>query len=92
MTSLKVLTFTSIKDVMGEEEFDLEFSDDPSLKDLLILLRDSYNLPEILFDGEEITKYMFVLINGRLSSLLGGVDAILKDGDEIALLPPAGGG
>ena len=86
------MAFTSIGEAIGEDEFNLEFNEDPTLKDLLTLLRDSYSLPEKLFDGEDITKYLFILINGRLSSLLGGVDAILKDGDEIALLPPAGGG
>ena len=86
------MAFTSIKEAMGGEEFNLEFTEDTTLGDLLTMLRDYYNLPEKLFDGEDITKHLFVLINGRLSSLLGGVDAILKDGDEIALLPPAGGG
>lgn len=92
MANIKVMAFTSIKEVIGEGELNLELKGDPTLKDLLTLLRDSYNLPGKLFDGEDITKYLFILINGRLSSLLGGVDAILKDGDEIALLPPAGGG
>lgn len=38
--------------------------------------------------GDELA----VLVNGRNIHLLGGVDTVLRDGDEVVIFPPAAGG
>ena len=38
--------------------------------------------------GEELA----ILVNGKNMHLLGGIDAILHDGDEVVILPPVAGG
>jgi molybdopterin converting factor small subunit len=40
----------------------------------------------------ELERPHIILINGRDFSLLGGMDAALKSGDQIAIFPVAAGG
>jgi molybdopterin converting factor small subunit len=66
-----------------------------SLEDLLKHLRkveDSSLKGRFFDDGGEIRPDILVFINNVDASLLGGMGAALKDGDEVTFLPSVHGG
>jgi molybdopterin converting factor small subunit len=75
---------------------EVELSEKSSLLDLLIGLSDKYGdwfRKEILDDKKQnIAEGMVVTINGRAIGQLGGLSTLLKDGDDIVLLPFFAGG
>ena len=70
----------------GRVEFD---SLGNKLRDVLKEIVDSYHIAEIvLTEGGDVKPYARVLINGRSFQFTGGLDAMLHDGDAVALIYP----
>jgi molybdopterin synthase catalytic subunit/molybdopterin converting factor small subunit len=79
---LRLLLFASLREAVGKKEVLLEMGGECSLRE--VVARAEQELPEI-------AKYrgrLLVTLNEEHVSL----DALVRDGDEIALLPPVGGG
>ena len=79
----------------GIGELDLDFEDKNSIGDLMTALIKE--LPEIessLIDqyAQNSSPNALILVNGREIGVLAGVDTILKDGDEVVLVPVVHGG
>jgi molybdopterin synthase sulfur carrier subunit len=47
---------------------------------------------ELVFEGQDVSKNVIILVNRRGIRELEGLETKLKDGDEVALLPPVSGG
>ncbi|MGB0744669.1 MAG: molybdopterin converting factor subunit 1 [Opitutales bacterium] len=77
---IKVLYFAQLADLAGKVEETAEISD-PSPEELYAQLKQAHNFPHQF-------KQLQVAINHQLSAH----DTELKDGDEIAFLPPMTGG
>jgi len=86
---VRVKVFFTLRERLGWKEKLVELHENARLRDLLDLF------PAI---KEEFNRYrtkgynMVVMINGRHVEFLGGLDAVLHDGDEVAFFPPAAGG
>ncbi len=81
---IKVLYFASIKDKLGEESEYFEVEDGTTLEFLLNQIKSkNNNIAKLL----ESRSFLFA-VNQEVANL----DAILKPGDEIAILPPLSGG
>lgn len=65
-----------------------------SLEELLryLYLNESGSLKSRLFIGDAVRPDVIIFINGTESTILGGPQAKLKDGDEIMFLPSVHGG
>lgn len=79
----------------GIGELCLDFEDKNSVGDLMTALIKK--LPEIessLIDqyAENSSPNALILVNGREIGVLAGVNTILKDGDEVVLVPVVHGG
>gem|GEM_PF-275041 len=104
MVRVKVKYFGMLREMLGvrEEEYDVK---DATLADLLLKYipenhKDvSEKWMEAIFvtvrgevavnrDGAPIIKGHFILVDGRSQD----INYRLKDGDEVAILPPVGGG
>ncbi len=60
-----------------------------SLRDLLNELLSQHNLQDLLMDETgQIRPYARVLVNGRFSEILGGLDTPVLDGDIVTLIHP----
>lgn len=79
MMKLNVKYFGLVAEAAGKQEEVLEFSEGISATELLTQLVEKYNIP----DAESVQ----VAVNQNLDT-----NAVLKDGDEVALLPPFAGG
>lgn len=79
----------------GIGELDLDFEDKNSVGDLMTELIKK--LPEIESSlinqyAENSSPIALILVNGREISVLSGMNTILKDGDEVVLVPVVHGG
>ena len=81
---ITVKYFASLRSIAGKEEDQFNMGSETTLKNLSYEI--SKTAPKI---GEMILdKNVMVSVNLEVASL----DAIIRDGDEVALLPPFSGG
>jgi molybdopterin synthase sulfur carrier subunit len=79
---VKVVYFAQARELAGIKEDDFVLTPPASVKNLFSLVLKVH--PEIA----EIAVIIRALVNGRLAA----DDAELKDGDRVAIVPPAAGG
>ena len=89
---IQVEFFATIRDLTGEKEIRVEKT--AAVGDLLRLLFRRYGLPlrKKIFDGEELSNEITILVNGMHIASTGGLGTPLSDGDEVAIFPIVGGG
>lgn len=86
---IKIEFFATLRERFGKRiELELEGSE-ASLSEALS--RVSGLLEEVSESGELKPMYK-VLVNGINVEFLKGLETIVRDGDEISIFPPAGGG
>lgn len=86
-----------LKRTLGRDKLFLDLNSEGELKlrDVIErILEEAVSLRDLLLDPElkDPRPNTIVLINGKEISLLGGLDAIVRDGDEIVLIPVVHGG
>ncbi len=81
---------------LNKKTEEIELGEKSSILDLLVALSDKYGdwfRKEILDDRKQnIAEGMVVTINGRAIGQLGGMSTLLRDGDDVVLLPFFAGG
>jgi len=94
---VKVRYFTTLRELAGGAEEELEIEDDASLADLIrdVALRYGKEAHNYLYQNGEKSKAdpsIYFLINGINARMLSGMDTKLRDGHVVAIIPPIGGG
>jgi molybdopterin converting factor subunit 1 len=79
---IKVLYFAGAKEATGKRRESIKLPEDATISELLSVISSTH--PKI----RNILNRMQIAVNYRVV----GVDAILKEADEVALLPPVSGG
>ena len=79
---IKVKFFASYKEALGKDEIDLDFDDHVTVSDLIENLRQNH--PKL----GNLLETLVVSVNLEYAEHT----TELKDGDEVALLPPVSGG
>jgi molybdopterin converting factor small subunit len=70
----------------GQVEFE---SSKDTLREVLKEVVNSYHIPDvILTESGDVRPYARVLVNGRSYQFVGGMGALLHDGDAVALIYP----
>ncbi|MEM0232816.1 MAG: ubiquitin-like small modifier protein 1 [Candidatus Nezhaarchaeales archaeon] len=91
---VKVKFFALIREVAGVKEVEEEVEDGTNVRKLLENLCEK--MPErfrnLIFNGQEVSRNLIILVNRKGIRELDGLETKLKDGDEVALLPPVSGG
>lgn len=89
-------TIMGIKDVVGQRLTEIDLPLESTIADFLIYIKDRWgeSLTTHLFDPEngEILTHVRIMVNGQTISFLDGVSTVLKEGDEVLILPPVSGG
>jgi molybdopterin synthase sulfur carrier subunit len=97
MAEVKIKLFANLREKAGTSELQLSGE---KVIDVLLSLTEKYpELESLIFEqseeGSEIPAMrgsINVLINGNNVRHLDGLDTLLSDGDELAVLPPVSGG
>lgn len=94
MAEVKIKLFANLRERAGTAELTLSGK---RVFDVLVSLTDKYpDLKELIFEKEgessELCGYVNVLVNGNNVRHLEGLETVLSEADEIAVLPPVSGG
>jgi molybdopterin synthase sulfur carrier subunit len=87
--------FTTLREITGERLVTLQFnSTSNTIRQVLETLAQRYGekFHNYLFKGKEVRGHLQVLLNGKSTSLLENLETLVNEGDEIAIIPPVGGG
>jgi len=87
--------FTSLRELAGKRRETLQFnSGDITVRHVLEKLaqKNGREFQDYLFKEKTVRGHLQVLLNGRNVSLMEHLKTCVKDGDEIAIIPPVGGG
>ena len=79
----------------GRVIVDIDVSDGATVREVLEeVASQNQELKDVLFDDrtERLSGYVWGILNGRPLDLAGGLEARLKPGDTIRLLPDISGG
>jgi len=92
---VKVKLLGVFKQAQGDAKFNLELEKPESLRKIIQRLTEpSFRLRDLLIDPElnDPRPNAIILVNDREISLMEGLETIVKDGDEIVLIPVVHGG
>lgn len=87
--------FTTLREITGKKEEQIEFSKSASVNTMLKKLSENYgaDFNDYMFDElGDMRGHLEILVNGRSITTLSGLRTQLKNGDQVAILPPVGGG
>jgi|YelNatPaOPRAMG01_1025707.scaffolds.fasta_scaffold03028_8 molybdopterin converting factor small subunit len=91
MLKITLEVFTTLKERLGwsKKELIIDASESATLKDVLDAVPE---LKSLIVEQDLLKKGFIILINGRHAEFLGGLHAIVRDGDTIDVFPQSGGG
>ncbi len=93
--SVRVKFFTTLREIVGKKEEYMQLSDPATLEALLEQLSEKHGeeFEDYVYDGNgRMREQLQVLVNGKSVSEDTRMKTKLHEGDEIAILPPVGGG
>jgi MoaD family protein len=93
---IKVRTSLDFKKIFGQGRFEVQSSNGITLGRFLDQLVETWGdeLASRLYkpDSGEILPYIMLMVNGQNINFLHKLDTVLKDQDEVLILPPVAGG
>jgi len=90
---VKILFFGLFKDVMGKKEFEFSIENPLNFKEFLKLFRSQQEKFSEIFnfiEDKDEKQPVFIVLNSNI--IKKPYDFTIKGGDELAFLPPVGGG
>ena len=87
---MKIKLFGGLRQKAGSSE--REVSGTTVREVLTNLCADNKPLQAAIFDGNELRAHVRVMVNGRDSELVDGLDTAVNTDDQIAIFPPIAGG
>lgn len=87
--------FTVLREITGKKDEKAEFSNSPTINDLLNYLSRKHGrqFRDYVYNASGKPRgYLQFLINGKSITTLEGFRTRLKEGDKVAIIPPVGGG
>ena len=96
MIKVKIYTILTLKQILGQREFEVSLHEGTTVKNLLAWMIERWGdkLSPHLFqpESDRVLPHIRLLVNGRDIQFLNGADTVLHDGDEFSILPILTGG
>jgi molybdopterin synthase sulfur carrier subunit len=96
LITLKIKTILDFKRILGKGKAEISVPEGITLKAALLKMVDTWGdeLESYLFNpsGNTLLPHIRLMVNGQDIAFLNGMETVLKDEDEILILPPVGGG
>jgi len=92
---VKVKFFTTLREIVSKKEEQIELSGSVTVEGLLRQLSKTYgtDFKDYVYDElGNVRGHLQFLVNGNSITALQGFKTKLKEGDQLAILPPVGGG
>ncbi|MBP1622244.1 MAG: molybdopterin synthase small subunit [Acidobacteria bacterium] len=93
---IKIHSVLGIKQAIGQKITEIELPGGSTVEDFIAYVTEKWGdkLSSQLLDPDSgaVLPYVRIMINGQTIQYLQGVKTLLKEGDEVLLLPPASGG
>jgi molybdopterin synthase sulfur carrier subunit len=92
---VKVKFFTTLREIVGKKEEQIELSRSVTMEALLRQVSKTYGkeFQDYLYDElGNLRGHLHFLVNGKSITALQGLKTKLREGDQVAILPPVGGG
>lgn len=91
---VKVRHFTTLRELSGSAEEEIELEADASLARLIATVAGKHGKAarEYLYHDDKVDPSIYLLVNGKSAEVLSGLDTKLEEGDSVAIVPPIGGG
>ncbi|MGD8982676.1 MAG: MoaD/ThiS family protein [Desulfobacteraceae bacterium] len=96
MITVKIRTILDLKRILGKREVEISVPKESTLQKLLVTMVDTWGdeLRSRLFERNSTSPlpHIRLMVNGQDIAFLNRLETVLKEGDEILILPPVGGG
>lgn len=96
LISITVQTILDLKRILGKREIGLVVPEGSTVQDLLAHMVGKWGqaLSSYLFEPEtgRLFSHIQIMVNGRSIGFLNGMETVLREHDDVLILPPAAGG
>lgn len=91
---VKFKSFGPIRRLLKEKVIDVEMPPDSSVRQVIntVVELGGDELRKLIMHNDAISGNLIVMLNKRDVETLGGIDIVVHDGDEVAILPHVQGG
>jgi sulfur-carrier protein len=93
---ITIHTILGIKQVIGQKITEIDLPQESTVEDFIAYIKKRWGekLSSHLFSPNDgaVLPHVRIMVNGQTIQFLQGMKTLLKEGDEILLLPPASGG
>lgn len=87
---MKIKLFGGLRQIAGTKEQDITGA---TIREVLEkICADDESLHKAIFDGTKLHQHVRVMVNGRDSELVQGLETPVSEDDQIAIFPPIAGG
>lgn len=96
MITVKLRTILTLKTILGSGEIEIAFPEGTTLEQVITTLVNKHgdDLSSHLYepDSRNLRPYIRLMVNGRDIAFLEGMETVLRNGDDLLILPPVSGG
>ncbi|MFW9832610.1 MAG: MoaD/ThiS family protein [Candidatus Thorarchaeota archaeon] len=87
-------SFGSVRRLLKERVMAIDVPEDSTVRDVInkVVELGSEDLKKMMMHNGELSGNLIVMLNKKDVETLGGIDIVVHDGDEIAILPHVQGG
>ena len=96
MIKIKIHTILGLKEILGQRVVELPLPQGSTIKALLAVMAHKWGRKFSSYVSDpghvHLLPHIRILVNGRDIGFINGMETELQDGDEVLMLPLAGGG